>query len=261
MPNVFVACWTMSDAPLGGVGTAARSDTLENIALVADTQLKVTGRMAGGAFTRLLVVPEYFFNAGGGLLARDTKHEIYRRLESISARVPDLVFIAGSIAYGKGLIFKDTYNVCPVLMGGQIIAKLYKGNDDGVYQINGSFRTKTDGGKGTPIVQLPNGLRLGLDICLDYNRHRLGQYIQNHPPRPDIHVQISGTNITGTPSAEARVNGVYIHCDLGGKGANGATAWRVTAQNAVTGATVTRIQPTQTLQPGIGRLMFFTTPV
>ena len=58
MPNVFVACWTMSDAPLGGVGTAARSDTLENIALVADTQLKVTGRMAGGPFTRLLVVPE-----------------------------------------------------------------------------------------------------------------------------------------------------------------------------------------------------------
>jgi hypothetical protein len=96
---------------------------------------------------------------------------------------------------------------------------------------------------------------------MDYNRNRLGDYIQLHPPRPDIHVQISGTNMTGTPSAQAKVNGVYIHCDLGGKGAGGATAWRVTAQNGAMGAAVTRIMPDQTLQPGIGRLMFFTTPV
>ena len=175
--------------------------------------------------------------------------------------VPDLVLIAGTIAYGKGVFFKDTYNVCPVLLGGQIIAKLYKSNDDGVYQVNGSFRTKTDGGKATPVVQLPSGITLGLDICMDYNNHRLGQYIQLHPPRPDIHVQISGTNAMGTPSAEAKVNGIYIHCDLGAKGANGATAWRVTAQNGAMGAAVTRIMPTQTLQPGVGRLMFFTTPV
>ena len=185
MANVFTACWTMSDAALGG-NAGARTDTLQNVALAADTQLKISGRAAGGAFTRMLIVPEYFFNAGGGggLLGRDDKHAIYRRLEQVSAMVPDLVLIGGSIAYGKGIIFKDTYNVCPVLLGGQIIAKLYKSNDDGVYQVNGTFRTKTDAGKATPIVQLPNGLRVGLDICMDYNRNRLGDYIQLHPPRP-----------------------------------------------------------------------------
>lgn len=261
MPNVYVACWAMSDAALGG-NAGARADTLQNIALAADTQLKISGRAAGGAFTRMLIVPEYFFNAGGGggLVSRDDKHAIYRRLEQVSAAVPELVLIAGSIAYGKGILFKDTYNVCPVLLNGQIIAKLYKSNDDGVYQINGSFRTKTDAGKATPILQLPNGIRLGLDICMDFNNHRLRNYIQHNPPRPDIHVQISGTNMTGPSSAEAKVNGVYIHCDLGGKGVNGASAWRVTAHNGGMAAT-TRIQPDQTLQPGIGRLMFFTTPV
>ncbi len=118
MPNVFIACWTMSDGNLTA-DASARADMLRSVALSADSQLKISGRAAGAGFDRVLVVPEYFFNAGtgGGLLKRGDKHTIYKRLQDISAAVPDLVLIAGSIAYGKGLISKDTYNVCPILWG------------------------------------------------------------------------------------------------------------------------------------------------
>ena len=112
-----------------------------------------------------------------------------------------------------------------------------------------------------PVVTI-NGITIGLDICMDYNNNRLGAYLQaNNLNPPDIHVQISGTNAIGRPSAQARVGGVYVHCDMGGKGANGATAWRITAQNGQAGASSTRIQPFLTLQPGAGRLIFFDTNV
>lgn len=46
------------------------------------------------------------------------------------------------------------------------------------------------------------------------------------------------------------------------RAANGATAWRVTGPNAYGDATTTQIQPDRTQAPsGVGRLMFFTTPV
>jgi predicted amidohydrolase len=262
MARVYIACWTMSDAALLNTSTGARNDNLENIAHVADTQLKVAGRTGGAdGFSHMLIVPEYFFNAGGGIVSRDDKHNIYRRLKTISAQVPELLLIAGTIAYRKGKIFKDTYNVCPILLNGNIIKKLYKSNDDGVYQVNGTFRTKNDGGKGVPVVTV-GGITIGLDICMDFNNNRLGAYLQaNRLARPDIHIQISGTNAMGTPSAQAKVGGVYVHCDLGGKGANGATAWQVTAQNGALGAATTRINPSNTLLPGTGRVMFFNTVV
>jgi hypothetical protein len=257
MPNVQVACWTMSEVPLTGVNTGGRITNLLNIALQADTRLKIDGRVAGGAFTRMLIVPEYYFNAGGALLGRSNKHAIYRQLENISAQVPELLIIAGSIAYEKGFFSTDTYNVCPVLLGGTIIKKLYKANDDGVYQNNGTFRTKTDNGKGTPLFNI-GGLSIGMDICMDINDHRLENYIaNNHLARPDIHIQISGSNSTRSNSAQARIGGVYIHCDLGGKGATGATAWRVNSFSDTGDAATTRIQPSDTLLPGTGRVMLF----
>ncbi len=262
MPNLYTACWTMSDTSLGASGITARGDNFESVALIADTQLKIMGRTAGGNFTRMLVVPEYFFNAGAGLVSRDNKHGIYRRLQAVSALVPELLLIAGTIAYKKGTIFKDTYNVCPILLNGQIVKKLYKSDDDGVYALNGSFRSKDDNGKGVPVVTIA-GITIGLDVCMDFNNNRLGSYLAtNHLANPDIHVQISGSNAMGTPSAQARTGGVYIHCDLGGKGVNGATAWRVTTQNGPPlGAATTRILPSNTLTPGIGRLMVFNTSV
>jgi len=263
VPNVFAACWTMNAGPLTGRSGKQRAGELVNVALVADAQLTHRAAAAGGG-VKLLVVPEYFYNVDGGttLLSRSEKHSIYRKLENISAQVPSLIIIAGTIAYQKGIFFKDTYNVCPVLLNGQIVQKLYKAGDDGVYAANGTFKTKENGGRSVPICAI-QGITIGIDICMDYNRNRLGQYLAaNAAAPPDIHVHVSGTNAMSTPSAQARVGGVYLHCDLGGKGANGATAWRVTAQAPLMGATSTRINPDDTLIPnGIGRLMFFTIPV
>jgi hypothetical protein len=51
----------MSDTALQNFNVGARNDNLENIAHVADTQLKIEGRTGGaGGFSRMLIVPEYF---------------------------------------------------------------------------------------------------------------------------------------------------------------------------------------------------------
>lgn len=248
MPLVNVACWSMRETLFAGASTASRADWLGTVALNADTA------MAAHGGKRVLVVPEYLFTANGTILSRDAKHEIYRKLENISAAVPQLILIAGSIAYKKGLVFKDTYNVCPVLLGGRIVKKLYKANDDGVYQNNGSFKTKTDNGKGTPVAAV-DGLSLGFDICLDYNNHRLGQYLTAHRlPRPDLHIQISGSNLARLSYAEAKIGGMYVHCDLGTKGSG---AWTITGHDAVALASGTPIARAPLVTPAGGNLALY----
>ncbi|OUS27643.1 hypothetical protein A9Q99_14490 [Gammaproteobacteria bacterium 45_16_T64] len=257
MPNLYTACWTMNNSDFG---TKNRINALERVALTADTSLKVMGRIAGGDFQRLLIVPEYFFESGSGLLSRDQKHDIYNQLIKISARVPDLILVAGSIAYGKGKNTKKTFNVCPILHKGEIVKKLYKANDDGVYETNGSFCTKTGGSKGVPVVTI-NGVTIGLDICMDYNNDRLAKYLKKHSlGDPDVHIQISGSNNSSRGRSVAKDGGVYVHCDQGGKGTNGATAWRITSRVGLNAGT-TQIQPVETQNPGIGRVMFFNTAI
>jgi hypothetical protein len=199
------------------------------------------------------------FAAAGNIASRTDKHAIYRELENINAQVPQLAIIAGTVAYEKGTFGKDIYNVCPLLYGGQIIQKLYKSHDDGVYALNGTFKTKNDGGKGVPVVTV-GGVTIGLDICADYDVYRLGNYLTAQGlQRPDLHIQISGSNSAAPIHAAAKVNGIYIHCDLGNKGAR---AWRVIAQNPPLGATTTEITSMTTLTPAEGgRLMMFNTLV
>lgn len=259
---LYAAVWTMNPAAAGGASSAARVDEFQNVALTADTQLKLAGRATGAAFRHMLIVPEYFYNAGGALLSRSNKHAIYERLQNISARVPQMYIVAGTVAYKKGTFSTDTYNVCPVLHNGAILKKLYKRDDDGAYQINGTFRTKTDGGKGVPVVNL-GGLMLGLDICMDYNRGRLADYLAaNALPHPDIHVHISGTNANQPGRNQARINGVYVHCDQGSKGANGAKAFLVQGRDAIGNAAVANIAPTAVDNRGAGsQVVYFTLPV
>jgi hypothetical protein len=259
VPNVYTACWTMHPNVFGGSAAGQRADELSTMALLADTHLKIMGNAGGGGYTRMLVVPEYYFAAGGAIVSRDDKHVIYRRLMGISAQVPELVLIAGTIAYVKGAQNPQTYNVCPVLQGGQIVKKLYKADDDGVYQINGDFRTKNDNGKGVPLFNV-NGISIGVDICMDYvagAAGRLGNYLAaNALPAPDIHIQISGSHGAFANSAHARVGGVYVHCDLGTKRVAGARAFRIAA------AGTAEIQPTHTLNPNAGGfLKLFDLPV
>jgi hypothetical protein len=258
MANVYVACWSMSETVWAGATTSDRVDALNSMVMIADTQLKIMGNTAGGPYTRILVAPEYLYTAGGTtLLSRSAKHGIYKRLEIISALFPDLVIIAGTLAYKKS---KKTYGVCPILFGGNIVKKLYKLSDDGTGAVHGAFATKTGSGKDVPVGTVA-GISIGLDICLDYSQNRLGNYLAaNNVAPPDIHVQISGTNMTSASCARARNGGVYVHCDLGGKGTKGASAYRVTGH--ANGATqTTPIPPTQMMAVARGRLMSFDTPI
>jgi hypothetical protein len=260
MPNVHTACWTLDDTQLTGNTTMQMTDELQRVALLADTMLTSMGDYGD---PKLLILPEYYFNAGGPIASRTNKHAIYRRLENISAQVPELVLIAGTIAYEKNPAFgtTKTYAVCPVLQNGAIVKKLYKAGDDGVYQINGAFRSKNDGGKAVPVFNA-SGLSIAVDICMDYSPEnpalgRVETYVRdNNLPAPDIHIQISGTNLPQNYRCQARPGGVYFHCDLGQMGANGATAWRVVSRAAATGTTTTttvqKIQPTFSLRIDAG---------
>lgn len=203
------------------------------------------------------MVPEYYFNEGHALSSRAEKHAIYRALEATSAAVPNLIIVAGTIAYQKGLIFKDQYSVCPILFGGQIVKKLYKADADGHYEVNGRFRTKDEDGKGTPLAPNVDGLSIGLDICLDYNNGRLRNWIAADAARtrPDIHIQISGSNIPGRATNQARQGGLYLHCDLGTRG---TYAWTVqTAFSPAADAQVEQIQPSQVIPHASGRTEIF----
>jgi predicted amidohydrolase len=256
MPRVIAACWTMTDIALGGADVGGRTLALDQVAREAETQLRLLGRQGAAPGVRLFVVPEYFFNAGGGLVSRSDKHAIYRRLEGISASIPDVILVAGTIAYSKGIFSTDVRSVSPILLGGQIMKKLYKAHDDGVYQINGAFRTKTDQGKGVPLVQL-QGVSIGVDICMDYNRERMKAYIAAHGLQlPDIHIHISGTNAYGAVSASPRVGGLYLHCDLGGKGTRAARAGLVTGFDGVT-AQVADLAPSRQYVLPLGRMTLF----
>jgi hypothetical protein len=262
MPTVYTALWTLRENDVANVALANKTDNLTNVALVADTNLKIRSRVAGGGY-RMLIVPEYYLAdvgaAGVTALSRDDKHATYRMLENLSKQVPELVIVAGTIFYEKGSSKKKAYSVCPVLKNGKIIQKLYKSNDDGVYGVNGEFRTKTNGGRAVPIFTV-NGVSIGLDICMDYNAHRMDAYVAtNGLALPDIHVQISGSNMSQTGVNSARVGGVYVHCDLGTKGAN---AWRVTARDPIGNTAVTLIVPDEVQNPpGGGSLKFYTLAV
>src|SRR5262245_1361730 len=103
----------MSQSVFDGLNVHGRADLLAQIARSADMRLKSLG---GGH--RILIVPEYTFTEGGDLLCSGDKHQIYRRLEGISAQYPDLIIIAGTIAYQKGNFKTRMYSVCPILYKG-----------------------------------------------------------------------------------------------------------------------------------------------
>jgi len=256
MPRVLAACWTMTDIAMGGVGVGGRTVALDQVAREAETQLRLLGRQGAAPGVRLFVVPEYFFNASHGLVSRSDKHAIYRQLEGISATIPNVILVAGTIAYSKGIFSTDVRSVSPILLGGRIVKKLYKAHDDGVYQINGTFRTKTDHGKGVPLVQL-QGVSIGVDICMDYNRDRLKDYIAAHGlPLPDIHIHISGTNPYGSMNSTPRVGGLYLHCDLGGRGTKAARAGLVTGFDGIN-ALVADFAPSRQYALPLGRMTLF----
>lgn len=236
--NVAVACWALEQTggatAIDDIPAMSRHIEFETIMAAAISQMP-------NHPVKLFIAPEYLFAERDLEDAQETKivipasrsqkHSIYSRLKLISARYPDIFIIAGTIAYEKralgGLGSKQSLNVCPILRGGEIIKTIYKVQDDGFVQTDATFKAKGDHDEQNPTFSA-GGITIGVDICADYLGPgfdgRLATYIrEGNATRPDIHVQISGTNAAFPSRCQARQGGVYVHCDLG----RGATAYSV----------------------------------
>jgi hypothetical protein len=80
----------------------------------------------------------------------------------------------------------------------------------------------------------------------------LARFIANQgAARPDVHVQISGTNSALASKSQARQDGAYIHCDLG----KGAKAFRIVGHAGLN----TQYSPVtgQSIHQSVGSLQVF----
>ena len=243
MTNVAVACWSITNLP----GNAAATE-IDNIPAMSrhisfDTVMAGAVNAMPNHAVKIFIAPEYLFTERDGSPAgnrdmipasRSQKHSIYGRLRLISSRYPTVYIIAGTIAYEKralgGVGRKHSYNVCPILYGGEIIKTIYKSEDDAMLQSEGVFGAKGEAEAQSPLFDA-GAVSVGVDICADYNGTqtsndgRLARYITRMSlPQPDIHVQISGTNAALPGKAQAKQDGAYVHCDLG----RGSKAFRIT---------------------------------
>ncbi len=183
---------------------------------------------------KVFIAPEYFFSKTAQLDNGETlpkpvswrkKRQAEKFLKQVSADNKDTLFVSGSIYYKK---FGRAYNVCPVLLNGEIIQKIYKDSDDGVTgHVSKKTRWGTKKHKQQPVVKVGD-ITMGIDICLDYNNDKMRQHVQGLPEgqtEPDWHIQISGSN----PAQPSRcfTKDYYLHCD---HGARGASAFRKAGQ-------------------------------
>ncbi len=271
MNNVAVACWSISSVP--GQPGATQIDDIPALSrhISFDTVMASAVNAMPNHPIKIFVAPEYLFaerdsdpNANQPMIpaSRSQKHNIYGRLRLISSRYPNIYIVAGTIAYEKralgGIGAKHSYNVCPVLYGGEIIKTIYKSDDDGMLQSEGTFGAKGDPDAISPIFAA-GGISIGIDICLDYlgageNKNgRLARFLASHntAARPDIHIQISGTNGAFPSKTQARTDGAYIHCDL----VRDAEAFQVVDQ-AGDNATTSRLVGTA-INQSVGNLRIF----
>lgn len=244
MTNVAVACWSITNLPGNATGTEIDTIPAMSRHISFDTVMAGAVNAMPNHAVKIFVAPEYLFterddSPGAGNrdmipASRSQKHTIYGRLRLISSRYPTVYIIAGTIAYEKramgGIGKKHSYNVCPILYGGEIIKTIYKSEDDAMLQSEGVFGAKGDAETQSPLFNA-GAVAVGVDICADYNGTqggvdgRLGRYItRTRAGRPDIHVQISGTNSALPGKSQAKQDGAYVHCDLG----KGSKAFRIT---------------------------------
>ena len=156
MNNVAVACWSITNNPGHQAGTAIDQIPALSRHISFDTVMASAVNEMANHPTRIFIAPEYLFTERDSNPAdenrtmipasRSQKHAIYGRLRLISSRYPTIFIIAGTIAYEKralvGLGRKHSYNVCPVLYGGEIIKTIYKSEDDRMLQSDGIFGAK-----------------------------------------------------------------------------------------------------------------------
>ncbi|WHI47520.1 hypothetical protein [Microbulbifer sp. VAAF005] len=182
-------------------------------------------------YIKMLVAPEYYFSGYSSKavtnhidsLSKSSKSDIYSGLRRVSRQYPNILIVAGTIAYtkGGGCCFSSTsyLSIAPILAGGNFLLKKYKvGNDQ--YQTADAFATKQSDSTFTY-----KGLTFGIDICLDHNNKILKKSLDGKSV--DVHILISDGSSPTPNSLATNKNGggAVVFCNMRsinkGKGVNG----------------------------------------
>ncbi len=226
----------------------AALDAIEGPLLSAHTYMNMKFSDAP-ADLNMFVGPEWSFRK---TLMRDNKanfydqnalHAILDGLKSLSAAVPDMLFMPGSIVWAipdvkKGFI---AYNTVPVLHNGEIIHLYHKSDWGGDTEGAGNFGTAMryggesggwgdilrkkytikKGGKKKSVTTNSHffelgGRTFGVEVCADHNGSMLfKQYAEENKSGKgiDVHVIISCGMFPQHDKIAARKGGFVVHCD------------------------------------------------
>ncbi|WP_444930836.1 hypothetical protein ACJJIF_03370 [Microbulbifer sp. SSSA002] len=181
-------------------------------------------------YIKMLVAPEYYFSGYASKavtnhidsLSKGSKSDIYSSLRTVSRQYPNILIVAGTIAYtkGGGCLSSPSYlSIAPILAGGNFLLKKYKvGNDQ--YQTKDSFVSKVSGSTFSH-----KGLTFGIDICLDHNNKVLKKSLDGKTV--DVHILISdgSSPSPGSLATNKDGGGAVVFCNMTstnkGKGVNG----------------------------------------
>lgn len=193
---------------------------------------------------RIFMAPEYTFSdhqvtaAGSvniGSFSSSDKMGLYKKLQATSSRYADIVIVAGTIAYQKGVFSKSHLAVCPILWNGQFLLKYYKQTFDG-FQIgasDSSFARKSNGSTFTH-----QGVTFGIEVCSDHRPdHQTLRGVLGAHATVDVHLLIS-EGMAPSPSAIcAPAGGLMVNCDMSGR-ANSGNGIRTVGTNTYGNASV-----------------------
>ncbi|WP_413665505.1 hypothetical protein ACG1BZ_10050 [Microbulbifer sp. CNSA002] len=181
-------------------------------------------------YIKMLVAPEYYFSGYASKaktnhidsLSKGSKGDIYSGLRRASRQYPNILIVAGTIAYtkGGGCFSSASYlSIAPILAGGNFLLKKYKvGNDK--YQTDDAFSTKA-----SDSTFSYKGLTFGIDICLDHNNRILKNSLGGKTV--DVHILISdgSSPSPGSLATNKSGGGAVVFCNMTsvnkGKGVNG----------------------------------------
>jgi predicted amidohydrolase len=181
---------------------------------------------------RVFMAPEYLFSdisvtergaTAIGSMSSGDKIDIYKKLKRTSAAYPDMLIVAGSIAYTKGGFgrARKHLSVCPILANGQVLLKYYKRTHD-QFQTGSSATTWDTKSYGSTFSY--RGQTFGIEICLDHSPSFKTLKTAMGGGLVDIQMLVSAGSAPTRTAIAARTNGLVINCDMAGKGGgNGIT--------------------------------------
>ncbi len=176
---------------------------------------------------RIFMAPEYSFSdhqvssSGAvniGSFSSGDKMGLYKKLQATSSRYADIVIVAGTIAYKKGVFSKSHLAVCPILWNGQFLLKYYKQSFDG-FQIgasNTSFERKNNGS-----TFIHQGVNFGIEVCSDHGVHKTLRGALGANATVDVHLLVSEGMAPSALAICAKPGGLMVNCDMSGRASAG----------------------------------------